>query len=56
MADQNDDDKKFTFEISLSVFNHLGRSLYRSCATVMREWNTSVPTTVQHKRWNRDLR
>src|ERR1043166_8105741 len=37
MADQNDDDKKFTFEISLSVLNHLGRSLYRSFATVMGE-------------------
>jgi hypothetical protein len=37
MADQNDDDKKFTFEISLSVLNHLDRSLYRSFATVMGE-------------------
>ena len=33
MADKND----FTFEISLSVLNHLGRSLYRSFATVMGE-------------------
>jgi hypothetical protein len=32
MADQN-----FTFEISLSVLNHLGRSLYRSFATVLGE-------------------
>ncbi len=32
-------DKKepFTFEISLSVLNHLGRSLYRSFATVLGE-------------------
>ena len=37
MADQNDDAKRFTFEISLSVLNHLGRSLYRSFATVMGE-------------------
>ena len=37
MANQNDEDKKFTFEISLSVLNHLGRSLYRSFATVMGE-------------------
>ena len=28
---------EFTFEISLSVLNHLGRSLYRSFATVMGE-------------------
>src|SRR6202051_385063 len=27
----------FTFEISLSVLNHLGRSLYRSFATVLGE-------------------
>lgn len=27
----------FTFEISLSVLNHLGRSLYRSFATVIGE-------------------
>ena len=33
MADKNE----FTFEISLSVLNHLGRSLYRSFATVMGE-------------------
>jgi hypothetical protein len=33
MADENG----FTFEISLSVRNHLGRSLYRSFATVMGE-------------------
>ncbi|MBN2133280.1 MAG: ATP-binding protein [Sedimentisphaerales bacterium] len=30
-------DKPFTFEISLSVLNHLGRSLYRSFATVLGE-------------------
>ena len=29
--------KSFTFEISLSVLNHLGRSLYRSFATVLGE-------------------
>jgi hypothetical protein len=29
--------KPFTFEISLSVLNHLGRSLYRSFATVLGE-------------------
>ncbi len=28
---------QFTFEISLSVLNHLGRSLYRSFATVLGE-------------------
>src|ERR1700732_5433599 len=28
---------RFTFEISLSVLNHLGRSLYRSFATVLGE-------------------
>src|SRR5437762_13937785 len=39
MADENDGEnmKGFTFEISLSVLNHLGRSLYRSFATVMGE-------------------
>jgi hypothetical protein len=31
------DDEPFTFEISLSVLNHLGRSLYRSFATVLGE-------------------
>lgn len=31
------DEKKFTFEISLSVLNHLGRNLYRSFATVLGE-------------------
>ena len=30
-------DKVFTFEISLSVLNHLGRNLYRSFATVLGE-------------------
>ncbi|HMK27642.1 MAG TPA: ATP-binding protein [Chitinophagaceae bacterium] len=29
--------KKFTFEISLSVLNHLGRNLYRSFVTVLGE-------------------
>ena len=28
---------KFTFEISLSVLNHLGRNLYRSFMTVLGE-------------------
>jgi len=32
-----DQNKKFTFEISLSVLNHLGRNLYRSFATVLGE-------------------
>src|ERR1700675_1623944 len=32
-----EDKKPFTFAISLSVLNHLGRSLYRSFATVMGE-------------------
>lgn len=31
------DNSQFTFEISLSVLNHLGRSLYRSFATVLGE-------------------
>jgi len=31
------DKQQFTFEISLSVLNHLGRSLYRSFATVLGE-------------------
>jgi hypothetical protein len=31
------DQEAFTFEISLSVLNHLGRSLYRSFATVLGE-------------------
>lgn len=30
-------EEKFTFDISLSVLNHLGRSLYRSFATVLGE-------------------
>lgn len=34
MAKQN---KRFTFEISLSVLNHLGRNLYRSFMTVLGE-------------------
>jgi len=32
-----EDRQPFTFEISLSVLNHLGRSLYRSFATVLGE-------------------
>ncbi len=32
-----DSASKFTFEISLSVLNHLGRNLYRSFATVLGE-------------------
>jgi len=31
------DERKFTFEISLSVLNHLGRNLYRSFITVLGE-------------------
>ena len=30
-------ENKFTFEISLSVLNHLGRNLYRSFATILGE-------------------
>lgn len=41
--------KEFTFEISLSVLNHLGRSLYRSFATVLGEaisnsWDADAKT------------
>ena len=31
------DNSEFTFEISLSVLDHLGRHLYRSFATVLGE-------------------
>ena len=31
------DQQKFSFEISLSVLNHLGRNLYRSFITVLGE-------------------
>ena len=34
MAKQNE---RFTFDISLSVLNHLGRNLYRSFVTVLGE-------------------
>jgi hypothetical protein len=34
---QMTNNKKFTFEISLSVLDHLGRNLYRSFATVLGE-------------------
>lgn len=34
---KKDQSRKFTFEISLSVLNHLGRNLYRSFATVLGE-------------------
>lgn len=52
------DQKPFTFEISLSVLNHLGRSLYRSFATVLGEaisnsWDAdakNVEIFVQHDR------
>lgn len=33
----NQSERKFSFEISLSVLNHLGRNLYRSFATVLGE-------------------
>jgi hypothetical protein len=36
-AAMSDKNKLFTFEISLSILNHLGRSLYRSFATVLGE-------------------
>jgi hypothetical protein len=50
-------DKPFTFEISLSVLNHLGRSLYRSFATVLGEaisnsWDADAKNV--HIRINRD--
>ena len=32
-----DEDRKFTFEISLNTLNHLGRNLYRSFTTVLGE-------------------
>ncbi len=35
--DIKDQGRRFTFEISLSVLNHLGRNLYRSFATVLGE-------------------
>jgi DNA topoisomerase VI subunit B len=31
------DERQFTFEISLSVLNHLGRNLYRSFITILGE-------------------
>ena len=31
------DNKNYTFNISLSVLNHLGRNLYRSFTTVLGE-------------------
>lgn len=37
MSDNTPDKEKFSFEISLSVLNHLGRNLYRSFATVLGE-------------------
>jgi len=36
-VDNKHKDKKFHFEISLSVLNHLGRNLYRSFATILGE-------------------
>lgn len=44
---------EFTFEISLSVLNHLGRSLYRSFATVLGEaisnsWDADAKHVVIH--------
>src|SRR5882672_7134144 len=33
----DNEEKAFTFAISLSVLNHLGRNLYRSFATVLGE-------------------
>jgi hypothetical protein len=37
MSELVKDDNNFSFEISLSVLNHLGRNLYRSFATVLGE-------------------
>ena len=34
---KNRDDQNFSFEISLSVLNHLGRNLYRNFITVLGE-------------------
>src|SRR6266436_5076802 len=51
------DKQAFTFEISLSVLNHLGRSLYRSFATVLGEaisnsWDADAKNV--HIQVNRD--
>jgi len=37
MAEKVDGNKRFTFEISLNILNHLGRNLYRSFVTVLGE-------------------
>lgn len=37
MAEKIDNNKRFTFEISLNILNHLGRNLYRSFVTVLGE-------------------
>jgi len=37
MAEKIDDNKQFTFGISLNILNHLGRNLYRSFVTVLGE-------------------
>lgn len=37
MIQSNESNERFTFEISLSVLNHLGRNLYRSFMTVLGE-------------------
>jgi HSP90 family molecular chaperone len=37
MAETTGTNDRFTFEISLSVLNHLGRNLYRSFVTVLGE-------------------
>ena len=37
MAEKVDENKQFTFEISLNILNHLGRNLYRSFVTVLGE-------------------
>lgn len=42
---------KFTFEISLSVLNHLGRNLYRSFATVLGEAISNAWDADAHNVW-----
>lgn len=53
------DKQPFTFEISLSVLNHLGRSLYRSFATVLGEaisnsWDADAKNVHIHVQRNKN--
>ena len=43
--------KSFTFEISLSVLNHLGRHLYRSFGTVLGEAISNAWDADAHNVW-----